>query len=144
MMSKPRQITADEAKRLLPKTWGKRGLYRGNAGKKKRDDGYDSQLEADYAQHLATLKLAGEIDDFMYHPFRARIAGGAYYTPDFMVIFKGSPSWYALELHEVKGFWREAAAVRVKVAADKFPWFRFKIVSRAKKTDPWKFEDVGR
>lgn len=126
----------------------KRGLYRGNAGKKKRDDGYDSQLEADYAQHLAALKLAGKIEDFVYHPFRMKIAGGAYYTPDFIVIAKPDVAWdqgYSqIEIHECKGFWRESAAVRVKVAADKFPWFRFRIVSWARKTDPWKFEDVGR
>ena len=34
----------------------------------------------------------------------------------------------AVELHEVKGFWREAAKVRVKVCAELYPFWPLRIV----------------
>jgi hypothetical protein len=45
------------------------------------------------------------------------------YTPDFMVIKNDG----TIEFHEVKGFMRPAARVKIKVAARMFPWFRWYI-----------------
>jgi hypothetical protein len=45
------------------------------------------------------------------------------YTPDFMVIAEDD----VVEFHEVKGgFWRDDAKVKIRVAAELYPMFRFK------------------
>ena len=43
-----------------------------------------------------------------------------------------------LEMHEVKGFWREDARLKIKVAAEQFP-FRFVAVTKSK--DGWATEE---
>ena len=42
-----------------------------------------------------------------------------------------------MEMHEVKGFWRDDARVKIKVAADIYP-FRFLAIKKAK--DGWEKE----
>jgi hypothetical protein len=37
-----------------------------------------------------------------------------------------------VEFHEVKGHWQEDARVKIKVAAEKFPMFRFHAWSKTK------------
>jgi hypothetical protein len=65
------------------------------------------------------------------------LGGGARYTPDFWV--QGDDD--VLEFHEVKGHWREAAKVRIKVASAKYPQFRFKAFRKEKKV--WHVEPFG-
>jgi hypothetical protein len=65
------------------------------------------------------------------------LGGGARYTPDFWV--QGDDD--VLEFHEVKGHWREAALVRIKVAAGKYPQFRFRAFRCVKKV--WHVEHFG-
>jgi len=89
------------------------------------DSPYRSQLEADYAAHLETLKVHGEIVAWWYEPERFHLGGGAWYKPDFRVM---SPSG-EIQFVEVKGHWREAARVRIKVAASLHP-YRFTAVTR--------------
>lgn len=48
------------------------------------------------------------------------------YTPDFITIADEITAW------EVKGFWRDDARVKIKVAATLFPWIRFIAVQRLK------------
>lgn len=90
------------------------------------EDPYDSQLERDYADHLEKLRLAGEILRWEYAAIRFEIGDAAWYKPDFDVINKESE----LELHETKGHWREAARVRIKAAAKRFPWLRWRAITR--------------
>lgn len=85
-----------------------------------------NKLEAAYDQHLDLQKAAGEILWHRFQPMRLRLATGAYYKPDFGVQRPTGP----FELHETKGFWREAARVRIKVAAELFPFFRFIAIKR--------------
>lgn len=87
---------------------------------------YASKLEAAWAQQLALLQRAGEVRAWVYEGVTLRLADGARYTPDFLVI----TSRGEIELHEVKGHMREAANVRLKVAAALFPWFRLVLVRR--------------
>jgi hypothetical protein len=47
-----------------------------------------NQLEQKYANHLALLKAAGEIEDFAFEPEKLRIGDNCHYTPDFRVIKK--------------------------------------------------------
>lgn len=60
-----------------------------------------------------------------------RLANGCRYTPDYVMY--GGGQTYA---YEVKGFMREDAAVKLKVAAANFPWIRFFLISR-RRTGPW-------
>lgn len=125
------QITMKEYRELIkrgvkPIVHGAKPLLvRTNA---KVDGVYDSKLERDYARYLDSCKTAGEIWDWMYHPWRLRLAEGTYYTPDFLVVIPGG----LIELHETKGFMREAARVRLNVAADKFKYITFKLIKRAR------------
>jgi len=87
-----------------------------------------NKLEKEYGQYLATLKRAGEIIDFRYEPLSLRLGHSAWYKPDFLVIKED-----CFELHETKGFMREAANVRLKACATKYPWFRFLLIKAGKK-----------
>jgi len=81
---------------------------------------FKSKTEVQYNSRLEILKRAGSIIDYVYEGLKFRLGEGAVYTPDFLVVHEDH-----FELHEVKGHWREAARVRIKVAAEKFPWFTF-------------------
>jgi hypothetical protein len=94
-----------------------------------------NKLERDYAQALSILQRAGEIIHWSYESIKLRLADGAFYTPDFMVVTANGD----LEIHETKGFMREAARVRLKVAAELHP-FRFRLVRRGK--SGWELGDV--
>ena len=94
-------------------------------------------LEADYADRLGLLQLAGEIQVWRFGSLRFHLGGGAWYKPDFLVVLPDG----LVELHETKGHWREAARVRIKVAAAAFPEFRFVAVTKPKGQD-WTFEEI--
>lgn len=58
------------------------------------------------------------------------------YTPDFWEVDGvGNFTFY-----EVKGFWRDDARVKIKVAARLFPWARFYAVQRLQ--GRWKYEQI--
>lgn len=65
-----------------------------------------------------------------------RLANGCRYTPDFVVVFhfQTTKGWIVpttdLVAYEVKGFMRDDAAVKIKVAATSFPWITFYLVTR--------------
>ena len=99
-----------------------------------------NKLEADYASYLELQVFNKNVHDYEYEAVTLRLAKGSRYTPDFMVIKADG----LVEFHETKGFWREAARVRIKVAADRFPWFRFVAIQRGKKGGPqWVTEEFG-
>jgi hypothetical protein len=82
-----------------------------------------NKTEAAYADQLELQKIAKIIIDWRFNAVRFRLADGAYYKPDFLVVMEDR-----FELHEVKGFFREAAKVRIKTAAHLYPWFAWKVV----------------
>lgn len=96
-----------------------------------------NRTEAAYATRLEMLRRAGEIVDWGFEPIKLRLADRTWYTPDFLVVFADR-----FELHEVKGFWRDDARVKWKVAAELFPWFQFVAVTR--KRGQWQFEYAHR
>jgi len=59
------------------------------------------------------------------------------YTPDFHVPWMPADGFTC---YEVKGFWRDDARVKIKVAARMFPWAKFIAVQRIK--GQWKFEEI--
>jgi hypothetical protein len=135
------KLTADEAKRL--------GLKPSRAKRSPIDHrDYKSNLERRYAEELESRKIAGDIIDWRYEPIKLHLGGGAWFTPDFLVVVNGPVAglhwestpgdmdaelhvtmWCGMEFHEVKGHWEEAAKVRLKVAVEKYPWFSFFVVT---------------
>ena len=93
---------------------------------------FRSKWEAEYAYRLNIQKAAGLVLGWEYEPRSFTIGVGAKYTPDFMVVMSadGLPEW-----HEVKGYRREAAIVRLKAAALAHPDERFILVT--KKRGQW-------
>jgi hypothetical protein len=85
-----------------------------------------NRTEAAYAAELSIRKAAGEVIDFGFERMKLRLADGAWYCPDFLLVMADR----SIELHEVKGFEREAAIVRLKVAAELYPHFRFYLVKK--------------
>lgn len=98
-----------------------------------------NRWEQAYAQELDARKAAGDVVWWAFEGIRLRLAEGAYYTPDFPLLRASG----ALELHEVKGHWRKEARVRIKVAADRYP-FRFVAVRKKRKRDGggWSVEEI--
>ena len=79
-----------------------------------------NSTETRYSQLLEARKQTGEILDWKFEGLSFRLAAGARFRPDFMVIMPDQ----TIELNEVKGFFvREAALVRLKVAAEMYPHF---------------------
>lgn len=90
-------------------------------------DGGMNKLEAAYAQHLDLLAQAGEVLWYRYEAIKLRLADATFLTVDFAVMLADGQ----LEMHECKGFMRDDAAVKLKVAANAYP-FAFKLVRKAK------------
>lgn len=85
-----------------------------------------NKTEAAYAQHLEAKKAAGEVAWYKFEAVKLRLADNTFFTVDFAVMLKDG----TLEMHEVKGFMTDDANVKIKVAADMYP-FKF-VVVRAK------------
>ncbi len=100
---------------------------------------FDSELEVEYNSRLKIMKLAGEIQDYWYHAIRLKVGGKgentrtSWYTPDFMVLTND----HTLEMIEVKGYKRNAEMVRIRAAADLYP-YDFIVASKPKQS--WIFE----
>ena len=105
---------------------------------------YASNLERDYAEYLDALKMAGKIVGWRYESLSMRLAdkdiGQVWYKPDFWVDYPDG----TFTLDEVKGWMRTADRIRLLVAASQYPHFRFRLVTRKKKSDPWTIENVGK
>ena len=95
-----------------------------------------NKTEARYAEYLSGLVLSGEIESYSFEMIKLRLAMSTFYTPDFMVV--KLPERH-IELHEVKGFWRDDARVKIKVAAATYPIFVFRAVQWDKR-EGWKVE----
>ena len=85
--------------------------------------GERNKTEAAYESALRDAHTLGDILWYKFEGVKLRLADNTFYTPDFAVIAKDG----VLECHEVKGFWADDARVKIKVAADLYP-FRFKAV----------------
>lgn len=96
--------------------------------------GQMNRTETRYADHLETRKRADEIIAYWFEPMSLRLAAGTFYRPDFMVMLADG----LIEVHEVKGYWREDARIKIKVASEHFP-FRF-IAVRLLRPGVWEYE----
>lgn len=91
---------------------------------------YRSKTEEAYAAYLDVLQKAGLVIEWRYEPVTLKLAEGVRYTPDFFVRFE-----YGIDVfHEVKGrkldsfFSRPVGKVKIRMAATRFPWWRFAVV----------------
>lgn len=87
-----------------------------------------NKTEAAYAEHLRLQQIAGAVLWHRFEGVKLRLADNTFYTPDFAVMADDG----VLELHEVKGFWTDDARVKIKVAAEMYP-FRFRAVKHLPK-----------
>ncbi len=111
-------------------------MVRGKA--RKRNPGEMNGLELAYSEELEARLRSGEIVLWKFEGVKLRLAKNTFYTPDFMVVNADGH----VEFHETKGFWRDDARVKLKVAAEQFP-FAFAAITRRPKRDGggWKRED---
>lgn len=103
--------------------------------------GKQNNTEKAYGQVLELRKRAGEVLWYAFEGIKLRLADNTSYTPDFAVMLSDR----TIELHEVKGapgIFTDDARVKVKVAAEKFP-FRFIVAYPRKKRDGggWTFQE---
>lgn len=100
--------------------------------------GQMNKTEAAYAAHLETQKSLGDILWYKFEGVKVRLADNTFYTPDFAVMTHDG----SLEMREVKGHWQDDARVKIKVAADQYP-FKFIAVKVRPKKDGggWSVEE---
>jgi hypothetical protein len=92
--------------------------------KARRIPGKMNRLEENYSQQLELRKRVGEIRGWEFEKVTLKIADDCRFTPDFFVVTADD----LIEFHETKGFMRDDAAVKIRVAADRFPMFKFVLV----------------
>jgi hypothetical protein len=89
-----------------------------------------NKLEQEYDLLLDGQRHHGEVLWYRFEGIKLRLADNTFYTPDFAVMAADG----VMECHEVKGFWRDDARAKIKIAASLYP-FRFLAVTRAPKKD---------
>lgn len=105
-------------------------MFKGRA-RGQHKPGVMNGTEAAYAEVLELRKLAGnDIDWYAFEAITLKLAQDTRYTPDFVVMRHDG----LMEMHETKGFWQDDAKVKIKVAAEKFP-FRFLAAKKRPKKD---------
>ena len=99
-----------------------KGRPRAKAGRSRQKiPGTMNRLEARYAEHLETRRIAGQIAAYWYESMKFRLADKTWYTPDFMVMLADGE----LQLHETKGgFVREDAIIKLKITSATYWCFR--------------------
>jgi hypothetical protein len=102
-----------------------------------------NQTEKRYAQHLAIQKAAGLITDFRFEAIKLRLAHRTWYMPDFLVVIAVAHGGSRIQVHEVKGWMRDDARVKINTAAQLFPELEFVLV-RAEKGGGWRTSVVCR
>lgn len=99
--------------------------------------GQMNKTEARYSERLERMKQMGEVLWYRFEGVKLRLADKTFYSPDFFVMRANGE----MEVHEVKGFMMDDANVKIKIAADSYP-FRFYLV-KAVKGNQWSITEVG-
>ena len=99
-----------------------------------------NKTEKAYEDMLKGMIIAGEILWYKFEGIKLRLADNTFFTPDFFVMRSSGE----LECIEVKGFMFDDANVKIKVAAENFP-FLFKIarVKPKKSGGGWDIRVIG-
>ena len=93
-----------------------------------------NKTEAAYSERLQLRQIAGEILWYKFEGIKLRLADATFYSPDFAVMLSSGE----MEIHEVKGFWQDDARVKIKVAAELYP---FRFIAVTKSAGGWKTEE---
>ncbi len=88
-----------------------------------------NKTEAAYAAELQARQVAGGVACYRFEGIKLRLADNTFYTPDFAVMLADGQ----MEAHEVKGFWRDDARAKIKIAADQYPFRFIAVTAKAKK-----------
>lgn len=94
-----------------------------------------NKTERRWAQVLDGYMAVGMVKEYHYERFKLKIGKRCWYTPDFLVVFENR-----IEIHEVKGFWRDDARVKVKACRDLYPFYRWIAISWNSKGKKWEHE----
>lgn len=107
---------------------------------KRKTPGTMNNLEKAYSEILTGKLHAGQIQWFKYEAITLKLGQDCRYTPDFVVMLSDD----TIELHETKGFMQDDALVKLKTAAEMFP-FRVVLVTRQAKKDggAWEYRHIG-
>lgn len=99
--------------------------------------GERNKTEQAYENLLEAMRIAGDVLWYKFEGMKLRLADNTFYTPDFAVMLASGQ----IEMHEVKGHWQDDARVKIKVAADLYP-FRFVAAKPKAKKDGggWELE----
>lgn len=89
------------------------------------------RLNKTEAAFLATLKHQWPFATILSQQVKLRLAQKTWYTPDFILI-QQDMSGTRMLAYEVKGFMRDDAAVKLKVAAEAYPFFEWHLVRKTK------------
>jgi hypothetical protein len=95
-----------------------------------------NKLEDSYRQYLENEMRVGRVEWYLYEGIKFKLADKTFYTPDFAVMKAGGE----MEVHEVKGFMMDDANVKLKCAAERFP-FKFLLIKKAK-GGSWDIKEV--
>lgn len=100
-----------------------------------------NKLERRRAGELEAMRLAGVIRAWYFEAIALILADRTRYHPDFVIIGKLG----MIEIEEVKGFWRDDARAKTKIASRHFPFFVFRALSpnRRKKASGWHIEEIA-
>ena len=101
--------------------------------RKRPTPGVMNSTEADWYHELCNHGYGdGEfVEHAEFESVRLVLGHRCTYTPDFFVVMSDG----SVEFHEVKGFWRDDARVKIKVAARKFFWAKFIAVQKRPKKE---------
>jgi len=91
--------------------------------------GQMNKTEQAYAEHLEVLRAAGEYLWWRFEGLKLRLADNTFYTGDFAAMRADG----LLEIHEVKGHWQDDARVKIKVAAEQYPFRFIAVQARSRK-----------
>lgn len=95
-------------------------------------------IESEYAAYLELRRAGGAIKWWKFEALVLRLADHTFYKPDFAVLAADD----VIEIHETKGWWREDAKIKIKVAAKMYPFRFFGIQKRTKRQGGgWQIED---
>lgn len=99
--------------------------------------GVRNRTEAAYEAFLEMRKDHAEVLWYKFEGVKLRLADNTFYSPDFAVMLANGQ----IEMHEVKGFWQDDARVKIKMAAELFPFRFIAVTAEAKKRGGgWKVE----
>lgn len=91
--------------------------------------GERNRTEAAYEAHLELRRRVGEVAWYRFEGIKLRLADNTFLTPDFAVMLTDG----RLQMHEVKGFMQDDANVKLKVAAEAYPFDIIVIRAKAKR-----------